>query len=498
VNPRVHKRHSNLAGLVAYLFKETTDDDHNDAHLVAVWDGAGDLEQLEPPTGPDGRRDVRHLVDLLSQPVHAAHNPPTWTVWHCSIRNAPEDRLLTDPEWAEVARQVMDATGLAPIGDASAVRWIAVRHSPNHIHLAATLVRQDGRTAWAWQDKIKTRRRCDELEQRYGLKRSGPMDRTGHRRPSAAEQRKAARQGRPVTARDELRRLVRAAAVRARGEEEFFALLADAGVLVAKRLSVTNPGEITGYSVALPANTTADGQPVFFGGGKLARDLTLPRLRHRWAGPDSSTRQRGSGRVRVSAQARVAALTAAAEAIRGAADAMTRLADGGNTTAALAVAQAAADTLAAIASTVEGVRGGPITTAAELFDQAARERNGRLLPATVRSFDLRSMARLVQVMGRASSDRDTQALLVLLQELARLAQTLAALRAAQERYHQAECALRAATTLRAATHTTGRLSRPGIPHQPDPADAPPAEPDSTRPRPGRPSTPEAEQHHRGR
>lgn len=48
------------------------------------------------------------------------------------------------------------------------------------------------------------------------------------------------------------------------------------------------PGEITGYSVALPGDTTADGRggrrPVWYGGGKLASDLTLPRLRRRWVG----------------------------------------------------------------------------------------------------------------------------------------------------------------------------------------------------------------------
>jgi hypothetical protein len=334
---------------VDYLFRQSRQDhDHADAHLIAVWDGAGDLADLEPPSNIDGRRDVRHLVGLLAQPVRAGHNPPALTVWHCSIRNAPADRLLPDPEWAEVARQVMHATGLAPLGDTSAVRWIAVRHSPNHIHLAATLVRQDGLTAWAWQDKIKTRRRCSELEVRFGLHRTGPVDRTSQVRAGSSERRKAERQGRPLTARDELRRKVRAAATAAAGEEEFFALLADAGVLVSKRYSVTNPGEVTGYSIALPTETTAAGDPVFFGGGKLARDLTLPRLRQRWTAPDATTTaSRGTG-GRVGPGARVEALAAAAEAIRGAADAMAQLAEGGNTSAALAVPQLAADTLAAI------------------------------------------------------------------------------------------------------------------------------------------------------
>jgi len=48
------------------------------------------------------------------------------------------------------------------------------------------------------------------------------------------------------------------------------------------------PGEITGYAVALPEAVDPGGQPVFYGGGKLAADLTLPKLRRRWdpATPD--------------------------------------------------------------------------------------------------------------------------------------------------------------------------------------------------------------------
>jgi hypothetical protein len=38
-------------------------------------------------------------------------------VWHCSVRAAPEDRLLSDAEWARVAENVMHRTGLAREGD---------------------------------------------------------------------------------------------------------------------------------------------------------------------------------------------------------------------------------------------------------------------------------------------------------------------------------------------------------------------------------------------
>ena len=38
-------------------------------------------------------------------------------------------------------------------------------------------------------------------------------------------------------------------------------------------------------AVALPGDTAKTGDPVWYGGGKLAADLTLPKLRRRWHQP---------------------------------------------------------------------------------------------------------------------------------------------------------------------------------------------------------------------
>src|SRR5207249_875312 len=45
-------------------------------------------------------------------------------------------------------------------------------------------------------------------------------------------------------------------------------------------------------------HTTKDGGIVWYGGGKLAADLTLPKLRHRW-GPPRSTGRDGPGASRL-------------------------------------------------------------------------------------------------------------------------------------------------------------------------------------------------------
>lgn len=152
--PIVHKRNdNNLGRLLNYLFGPGKNKEHVNPRLVAAWEGAAsNLADLQPPLSPSGRPDVRRLTDLLEQPVHAGRRPPPIWVWHCSVRNHHSDRTLSDQQWGHIAAEIMAAVGLAPHGDPNAVRWLAVRHDDQGIHLVATLVRQDGRTAWPWRD----------------------------------------------------------------------------------------------------------------------------------------------------------------------------------------------------------------------------------------------------------------------------------------------------------------------------------------------------------
>ena len=191
--------------------------------------------------------------------------------------------MLSDDEWAAIAHDVMDRTGLSPYGqEDEAVRWVAVRHGDDHIHLVAMLARQDGGKPSVSWERYKVRAACLAAEQRYGLRFTAPADHTAARRPTRAENEKAARRGLDEAPRITLRRQVTTAAAGAGSEDEFFARLDQAGVLVRKRFSVTSPGQVTGYSVALPADTAKDGGPVWHGGGKLAADLSWPKLQQRW------------------------------------------------------------------------------------------------------------------------------------------------------------------------------------------------------------------------
>ncbi|MDL4770698.1 relaxase/mobilization nuclease domain-containing protein [Actinomadura xylanilytica] len=306
-----------MQGLVRYLYGPGDTGEHRDPHIVAgFWTPA----ELEPALLEDGRRDFRRLDGLLSQPLALLgdrnYRKP---VWHLPVRAAPEDPILTDGQWAEIAREIMARTGLAADGDDDAVRWIAVRHADDHIHVVATLARTDGVRPEIWNDGYRVRDACRAVEERYGLRRTAPADRTAARRPKRGENEKAHRYGRDEAPRTILRRHVQTAAAGARTEEGFFTGLKAEGALVRRRYSSHDPSEVTGYAVALADDLNPAGEPVWFGGGNLAADLTLPKLRRRWAPPSthSSSSRPVSGRHLSGTSARAYLRTVVREAADG-------------------------------------------------------------------------------------------------------------------------------------------------------------------------------------
>jgi hypothetical protein len=276
-------RGNNARRLLYYLYGPGRANEHADPHLVA---GFSDPAGLEPERRPDGSRDFRRLAGLLAQPLAALAGPGhARPVWHCAVRAAPGDRMLSDAEWAQVATQIMEKTGLAPAGDDRGVRWVAVRHAADHVHLVATLARQDGTRPRIWNDFYRVREACQHAEQQLGLCGTAPADRTAARRATRAETEQAVRRGWAEPPRVTLRREVATAAAGAGTEQEFFARLRQAGVLVRQRPSTTRPDQVSGYAVGLPQHTARGGGVIWYGGGKLAADLTLPKLRARWTTP---------------------------------------------------------------------------------------------------------------------------------------------------------------------------------------------------------------------
>jgi hypothetical protein len=269
-------RGQDTPGLLTYLYGPGVANEHIDPHLVAAWRTIG-----VPDPGRSGGTDLPVLarrLDRFVRPGAPRH------VWHCAVRVAATDRPLTDAEWGHVARRIAAAGGVAPHGDDRACRWVAVRHDGDeghHIHLVATLARQDDTNPDIHNDALRLREECRRLEAELGLRPTSASNRTSAPSPTRGETEKAKRAGRPLAARAVLEPLARRAAVAARTEEEFFAAVRAGGALLRRRSP--DAGPVLGYALALPGDIAPDGGPVWFSGASLAPDLSLPRVRSRFA-----------------------------------------------------------------------------------------------------------------------------------------------------------------------------------------------------------------------
>ncbi|MER7771555.1 relaxase/mobilization nuclease domain-containing protein [Kitasatospora sp. NPDC096140] len=272
--PKIRTGTGGTYGLIRYLYGPGRRDEHTDQHLVASWN------DFAPDPGRNPHHTIAQLAAQLDQPVKAiGDRAPADTIWHCSVRSDPGDRHLDDNDWANIARRIVHATGIAPEGDTTACRWVAVRHADDHIHIAATLVRQDGRLANLSFDRRKAQAEARLIEKEYGLRQLNPGDGTAAKNPTSAERFKAERTGRTETPRETLREAVRQAVAGADSEEEFLTRLREAGLRV--KLRHAPSGDVLGYNVALPGDRNRDGEPIWFSGSKLAPDLSLPKIRHR-------------------------------------------------------------------------------------------------------------------------------------------------------------------------------------------------------------------------
>ncbi|MFD9822668.1 relaxase/mobilization nuclease domain-containing protein [Streptomyces violascens] len=439
--PSIHKRGSETVGLIRYLYGPGTKEEHIGPHLVAAFD------PLTPDPGRDPRATYQQLQRLLDQPVNAlpASRRPEKHVWHISVRASPEDPVLSDEDWAAIARRTVAATGIAPDGDERACRWAAVRHADDHIHIIATLVRDDGRRPRLHNEARRAQAEARRIEPDYGLHRVTPGDGTAAKRPTSAERHKAERQGRDRAPREELRETVRHAAAGATSADEFLDRLKNAGLLV--RTRVLPSGDLQGYKVALPDDRNKDNAPIYYAGSTLAPDLSLPRIRERFATDSTPPANVGSERPErpTSPSAPAAARRTTAHAAWAALLVLDRSGDDG---AAAAQIAATGEVLDALARTSALHTRNQLRQAAWEFERASRSHTR----AEFRhAQDLRRAAReLVHsgpALGRGEDGAGTAMVIDMLVFL-----TMAAAHWHAQRHHaqQAEAARRAAGHLRAA------------------------------------------------
>lgn len=294
---KVAERGTRLRGLIEYLYGVGRQDEHTNPHLVAAWDPA----MLESAMDKAGRG---VLVAEMEAPrrlfdVDVAKGP----VYHVAISVHVDDGELGDEAWQKVAQRTADKLGFTARDERAGCRWVAVHHGAStggqdHIHFVADLVREDGTVAEVGtSDYYALAEMRKEMEAELGLRVRTGANRHGERGLHQGEMAAAARRGRPEPDRHALARRVRSAAAGARDETEFVGRLRRDGVLVRPRWATgeRRGGRAVGYSVALRPPVRA-GQAtekvIWYGGGRLARDLSLPALRQRWT--ENGTTQDGA------------------------------------------------------------------------------------------------------------------------------------------------------------------------------------------------------------
>jgi hypothetical protein len=437
---------ADVGGLVGYLLGPGRSDEHTDQRVIG-----GSWPDMTLVTGGDAIASRAELTRWLSAWDRTAQQQ--WgrapaKVWHLSLSLPAADGQLSDEQWRQAAETVMERVGLHG-GDAAGggVRWAAIHHGPSsggndHIHIAAVLVDQLGTPRVPFNDYLKVRDACRELEARWGLTVTAKAQDGGPTPPTRAETERAARDGQPVPPRVRMECEVRAAAAMSTNFTELQQLLAGRGI-TARGVHIDASGNAHGVVFTDPTYVNRAAEPIEFSGKALAPDLTLPKLQDRWA----------SGQ-----QAPV--LAATEQVLR---DAAARI-DAGGADAAATV-WATADHLAAVAVHLE-----PDTPGGRLH-QAARAvaRTAKATPnadASVRSASA-SLA-FARVLRSGRSD-----LQVLMAARALLA-SAARLRAAQQRLVEAQACERAAQAVTTASITARSQARqePGDGPTPTPAPQP--------------------------
>lgn len=436
--PKKAESGESTADLLAYLFGPGNHDEHTDPHLVAAW-----TPGLPCPARTPDRMTLADLALLLDAPVDALRGPkPAEHVWHVSVRNEPDDRVLSDTEWATVAAEMVAAAGIAPHGDAQACRWVAVRHADDHIHLVATLARQDGRHPRIRGDIPHMHTAARAFETAWNLTPMSPLDQTARRAPVTGEREKAARRGLPEAARESLQRTVREAAARSTTTTDFLTRLRDAGLRV--REHHDENGALDGYAVALPGDRADHGsRPVWFSGRTLAYDLSLPRIRERFH-PTIAPADLARAHTRIREAATLLARAGRAE--------------GAGDVAALG------DLLVVAAATAPTVVRDQVRAAAAAFEQASRAPGTRTLHGTARAH-FKASARALEHAPQTARGGGAPAVLTLLIALVEAVEAATAWHRAQHHHAQTRAAAQAAALLREAATLTGtppptRNSRP--------------------------------------
>jgi hypothetical protein len=373
--PAKGKYGADTYGLLRYLFGPGKQNEHTNPHLVASWDP----EWLSGGIFAARRRGwTARLAREIDAPM-TGHGVmlPGGHVYHVALSIPRQDGELSDGRWRELAEDAVARLGFSPDGEGRAgCRWVAVHHGlskdgNDHIHLTVNLVRGDGTVADSYRDWPRWRQWCLDVEQRLGLTPTSPVNKTAAVRPTRAEVEKAARGPQPRPSRDFLRLVVRTAAAEASSAAEFIGLL-EREPLVSVHASWDSENRLIGYRVALFADwsTSSEDGRVWFGGSRLAHDLSAPKLMQRWASAHGQADLPNAPGLPYAARV----LETAVEATHNARRHMKALVEADDTSAGSGgddIAHAAADMVIAVSKAIDGPVPGTLSDAMAAYEWVA-------------------------------------------------------------------------------------------------------------------------------
>ncbi|WP_326613514.1 relaxase/mobilization nuclease [Streptomyces scopuliridis] len=118
--------------------------------VIAYWPGLDDYTLDDEQASWTAAQWAQHLEEpLLEHPFAASPKDDRRAIFHLDVRLHPEDRDLSDAEWAETAHRLARAAGIEIPGDHDGCHWIGVQGRPGRLDLIANLIRLDG----VWQPR---------------------------------------------------------------------------------------------------------------------------------------------------------------------------------------------------------------------------------------------------------------------------------------------------------------------------------------------------------
>lgn len=298
---------ADMRGLIRYLVSEGRENEHTNPHVIAGdpylvhWHGAEQLDATAAGEISDYLEEPRKVYGTEIRSQVTAVDPETGKkvvlgyrdqhVWHCSLSLPADERTVSDDEWSAIASDFMDHMDFTDASGKAPARWVAIHHGESkngndHIHIAASMVREDG-TKWAgrYGDYREAQAACRAIEAKYGLSVvAGREAGLATRGELPAERAQAERAGLAGTAPSELAHRIRAAAAASTSEAEWIRRVRRDGVVLKPYFAKGTTDVVSGYKAALKPETYND-RLVFYGGGRLAKDLSLPRIRESFPEP---------------------------------------------------------------------------------------------------------------------------------------------------------------------------------------------------------------------